>query len=139
MSDTITVYEKPTWSTCRKLVTAFREKGIDFERVNYFTDPLDEEKLKSILSKAGLRPYEVLRKRDKAFKENNVSENTSDEELFRLIVEHPTMLERPIVEYGNRAVLARPIDKALDLITWLCLTVTETGISRSRKTFLVAT
>ena len=72
--------------------------------------------MRGLLKKAGLKPFQVLRKRDKVYKENNLSETTPDAELFRLLVEFPTLLERPIVEFGDDAVLARPISKALDLI-----------------------
>ena len=84
--------------------------------MNYFTQPLDEQKLRSLLKKAGLKPIEVVRKRDKVYKESGLSEDTPDNELIRLILEHPSLLERPIVEVGNKAVLARPIDKALELV-----------------------
>ncbi|NNE65628.1 MAG: arsenate reductase [Pyrinomonadaceae bacterium] len=89
---------------------------MDYESVNYFTDPLDEKKLRQLLKKAGIGPFSVLRKRDKVFKENKLTEDTPDDELFRLLAEHPSLLERPIVEYGNKAVVARPIDKAIALV-----------------------
>ncbi|MDH3530286.1 MAG: arsenate reductase [Acidobacteriota bacterium] len=84
--------------------------------MNYFTSPLTEKKLRSLLKKAGLEPFQVLRKRDKVFKEKGLSEKTPADELIKLLVEFPTLLERPIVEYGEKAVLARPIGKAIDLV-----------------------
>lgn len=69
------------------------------------------------MKKAGLKPFQVLRKRDSVYKENNLSEETPDDELFRLLAENPTLLERPIVEFGNKAVLARPFQKAIELVS----------------------
>jgi arsenate reductase (glutaredoxin) len=94
----------------------FRENNIEFEQVNYFTDELTEEKLRELLKKADLMPFEVLRKGEKVYKESNISAETSPDEIIKLIVENPNLLQRPIVEIGDRAVLARPVEKAIDLI-----------------------
>lgn len=116
MSKKITVYEKPTWATCRNLAKLFRENNIDFEQVNYFTDALSEEKLRELLKKANLTPFDVLRKAEPVYKELKISEVTDSDALIKLIVENPSILQRPIVEVGTRAVLARPIENALELI-----------------------
>jgi arsenate reductase (glutaredoxin) len=99
------------------LAALFRENNIDFERVNYFNEPLTEDKLRELLKKANLAPFDVLRKGEKVFKESNLSKETSGDEIIRLIVENPSLLQRPIVEIGDRAVIARPIEKALELIS----------------------
>ncbi|MDZ7780778.1 MAG: arsenate reductase (glutaredoxin) [Gemmatimonadota bacterium] len=112
MSETITVYEKPTCTTCRKLVSLLREEGIDFERVNYMIDPLSRSTLERLLAKAELRPRDVLRKREKAYKELDLGDEThSDADILQAIVDHPELLQRPIVERGDRAVLARPVEE----------------------------
>ncbi len=98
------------------MANAFRENGVEFEQVNYFTQELSEDKLRDLLKKANLKPSQVLRKREKIYKELNLSEETDSDKLIKLIVENPTLLERPIVEVGDKAVLARPIEKALELI-----------------------
>lgn len=113
----ITVYEKPTCTTCRKLVTLFRDNGIDFDRVNYFIEPLSEAKLKGLLRKAGLKPYDVLRRAEPDFKALGITAETPDAEVIKAIVENPSILQRPIVEVGDKAVLARPVEKALELIS----------------------
>jgi arsenate reductase len=116
MSKRITVYEKPTCSTCRNLATLFRENGIDYNKVNYFIQPLTEDKLGDLIKKTGLRPFEVLRKGEAEFKELGLSSETPDGEIIAAIVKHPNLLQRPIVEVGDLAVLARPVEKALGLI-----------------------
>ncbi len=77
---------------------------------------MTEEILRGLLRKANLSPFEVLRKKEPLFKELNITEETPADEIIKLIIENPNLLQRPIVEVGNRAVLARPIEKALELI-----------------------
>ena len=88
-----------------------KEEGLDFERVNYFVDPLDEITLREILSKTGLSPRDVLRTRDRVYSELNLdSDDVSDDVLLAALVEHPSLLQRPIIVRGDSAVLGRPIE-----------------------------
>ena len=112
----ITVYEKPTWTTCRNLAKLFRENNIEFEQVNYFIEPLTEEKLSELLKKANLSAFDVVRKNEPVYKELNISQVKNEDELIKLIVENPSLLQRPIVEVGDRAVLARPVEKVSELL-----------------------
>ena len=113
----LTVYEKPTCTTCRNLFTLLTERGIDFERVNYHVDPLPESKLHELIAKTGGSAHDVLRKREPIYKELGLDQReVSDDELIELMAEHPQLLQRPIVERGDRAVLARPVEKALELL-----------------------
>jgi arsenate reductase len=95
----------------------FRENNIDYDRVNYFIEPLGAEKLRELLQKAGSRPFDVVRRGEAVYKELNLSKETPDGEIIRALVRHPSLLQRPIVEAGERAVLARPVERALELIT----------------------
>lgn len=115
-NENIIVYEKPTCTTCRNLAELLKENGIGYEKVNYYIDPLSEEKLRELLDKAGLEAFDVLRTKEPLFKRLNIRENTSSDEIIKLIIENPNLLQRPIVEVGEKAVLARPIEKALELI-----------------------
>jgi arsenate reductase (glutaredoxin) len=113
----LTVYEKPTCSTCRRLFDLLTERGVEFERVNYHVDPLPEEKIRSLLSKAGLRATDVLRRKEPAYDSLRLAErDASEDELIALMAEHPDLLQRPIVERGERAVLARPVERVLELL-----------------------
>jgi arsenate reductase len=94
----------------------FRENNIEFEQVNYFNEPLTEEKLRELLKKANLSPSDVLRKGDKVYKELNLSAETDSDTLIKLIVENPNLLQRPIVEVSDKAILARPVEKVLEII-----------------------
>lgn len=84
--------------------------------MNYFNEPLTEKKLRGLLKKAGLTPFDVLRKGEAAFKELGITPETPEDDIIRYIIANPSLLQRPIVEVGDRAVLARPVEKALDII-----------------------
>ena len=113
MSDEkVTVYEKPTCSTCKKLVEKLEEQGVDFEKVDYYDKPLTKKKLAELLKKANMKPKDVLRKRSKEYKELDfMNKSYTDDQILGYLIHNPDLLERPFVERGSRAVLARPIDK----------------------------
>ena len=113
----LTVYEKPTCTTCRKLGALLEERGIEFDRVNYHIDPLPEEKIRELLRKAGAGPREMLRKKEPEYKELGLdAPGVTDDQLIQAMVEHPQLLERPVVERGDRAVLARPPERVLEIL-----------------------
>jgi arsenate reductase len=113
----LTVYEKPTCTTCRNLAKLLEERGIDFERVNYHVEPLPEERIRELLGKAGLRPRDALRTKEPVYAQLALGErDLGDDELFALMAEHPQLLQRPIVELGDRAVLARPVERVEELL-----------------------
>jgi len=113
----LTVYEKRTCTTCRNLAELLAERGIDFDRVEYHVEGLPEDKLRDLLRKAGVGPRDVLRAREPLAQELDLVDNPpSDDELIRLMAEHPVLVQRPIVERGDRAVLARPVERVLDLL-----------------------
>jgi arsenate reductase len=111
----LTVYEKPTCTTCRKLAALLDERGIDFERVNYHVEPLPEEKLRELVAKAGVPARELLRAKEPRGKELRERE-APDAEVIAAMAADPVLLERPVVERGERAVLARPVERALEIL-----------------------
>lgn len=115
--ETITVYEQPTCTTCRSLVKLLQDHGVDFDRVDYMIDPIPTPKLKELLRKAKLKPRDVLRTKEAAYRELNLADTSvSDEQILAAIADHPELLQRPIVEKGDRAVLARPPEKVRDIL-----------------------
>ena len=85
--------------------------------MNYYTAPLSREKLRELLSKMKLAPRDLLRASEPIYRELNLGRRTlSDDEIIELLVEHPDLIQRPIVERGRRAVLGRPVENVRDLI-----------------------
>jgi arsenate reductase len=109
----LTVYEKPTCTTCRKLLKLLTDRGIEFERVNYMVEPLSSSQLRELLAKAGLRPREVIRMKEPGARGLQLED---DEAVLSALEARPELLQRPIVERGERAVLARPPERVLELL-----------------------
>jgi arsenate reductase len=117
MSDKITVYEKPTCTKCREADKLLREGGYDYEKVNYYIDPIGEAKLRELIGKMGITPRELLRTGEAVYRELELGKRElSDDELIRLMAENPDLVQRPIVERGSRAVLGRPTEKIKELL-----------------------
>jgi len=112
----LTVYEKPTCTTCRNLATLLTERGIDFDRVNYHVEPLPEEKLRELVAKGGVPAREWVRRKELGPLGLDPLDDASDDEVIALMAEHPQLLERPVVERGDRAVLARPVERVEELL-----------------------
>lgn len=112
----ITVYEKPTCTTCRKLNKLFEENGVDWTKVNYFIEPFTENKLTALLKKTGMKPFDVLRRAEPEFKLAGIDKHSPDKDVIAAMVKYPSIIQRPIVEVGEKAVLARPIELALTLL-----------------------
>jgi arsenate reductase len=113
----LVVYQKPTCTTCRRVHAALRESGIDFESVDYYTDPIPRAKLLELLRKMGMKPRELLRTNEAIYRKLRLAERTlTDAQIVDLLVEHPDLMQRPIVEKGSRAVLARPPERLREIL-----------------------
>lgn len=91
-------------------------KGIEFESVDYTkTGSLSATELKTLFSSAGLKAQDALRKNESAYQQHVAGRNLTDEQVIRVMAEHPELIQRPIVVRGSRAVLARPVEKLAEL------------------------
>ena len=114
---TLTVYEKRTCTTCKRLDELLTERRVDRERVEYHVEGISEERLHDLLSRGGLRPADVLRTREPLVAELGLDrELPDDDKLIALMVEHPVLIQRPLVDNGERVVLARPVERVLELL-----------------------
>ncbi len=113
----ITIYQKPTCTTCRQVHAALKESGVNFEAVNYYVDPIPRAKLRELLRKMGLSPRQLLRTKEVIYKKLRLGErDLTDDQIIDLMVEHPDLIQRPIVEKGARAILARPAERLKEIL-----------------------
>lgn len=115
--DPIVVYQKPTCSACRQVYTTLKDSGVDFDAVNYYVDPIPKAKLLDLITKMGIGPRELLRTKEPIYRELGLaSHDLDDDTIVEAMVAHPDLIQRPIVERGTRAVLARPAERLKDIL-----------------------
>lgn len=115
--DNFVVYIKPTCTTCKKALKKLTEKGIDHRSVNYYKDKLTKKKIGELIDKLDVEPEEIMRKRDKAYKELGLAKKQlTKSEIVDLLYDNPDLVQRPIIEKGQKAYLLRPVDKLDDIL-----------------------
>lgn len=100
----------------RQTLALLEENGVSPEIVLYLEKPPTKTALKKILKMLGLKPEQLLRKGEKVYKDNYKGKELSDTEWIDAMIQHPKLIERPIVINGDKAVIGRPPTNVLDLI-----------------------
>lgn len=112
MSHTITIYEKPTCSTCRNVKKAFDAHGIDFNAVNYIIEPLSKSVLTKMIAGLDVEAKALVRTNEEEYKALGVNvASMTNAQIVDLLVAHPAIMQRPVVEYNGKYILGRPVDK----------------------------
>lgn len=114
----LTIYEVSRCSTCQKLTALLDERGIEYDGVEYHETGLDEATIRDLLAKSGLRAADVLRAHEPLAAQLGLldGEGAGDDELIAAMAEHPKLMQRPIAVRGDRALLARPVERVLELL-----------------------
>lgn len=117
MTGKITVYERPTCSKCREMAKLLKDAGVDFEKINYYIEPLSATKIAELLKKMDLPARSLLRTSEAIYKELGLAKaDLSENELIALMAKHPDLMQRPIVVRGDKAVLGRPTENVQTLL-----------------------
>ncbi|OLB27149.1 MAG: arsenate reductase (glutaredoxin) [Nitrospirae bacterium 13_2_20CM_2_63_8] len=113
----MTVYQKPSCSTCRQVLTILREAKAKFETIDYTATPMSATTLRRLIKKLGVSPRDLLRTNEERYKKLELDKkDESDEELIKLMVVYPELIQRPIIEQGDRAILGRPPENVKTLL-----------------------
>jgi arsenate reductase len=113
----LTIYHKPTCSTCRQAIQVLKDTGQPYTAVNYYEKPFTKAQLKRLLKKARLQARDVLRTKEDLYKTLDLAKkNMSEDTLLDLMIKHPDLIQRPLVERGDRALLARPAETIKQLL-----------------------
>ena len=108
------IYHNPRCRKSREGVQYLTDKGVKFEIIEYLKDNLSKETIQILLNKLNITALDLIRKNEKIWKENYKDKNLSEKELIEILNREPKLIERPIIEIENLAVIARPkenIDK----------------------------
>ena len=117
MSDSPRIYHNPRCSKSRATLALLQQRGVEPEVVEYLKTPPDRETLTALLRQLGIGPRELLRKGEAEYRELNLSDPAlSDDALIAAMVEHPKLIERPIVVAGGQARVGRPPERVLEIL-----------------------
>ena len=110
------IYHNPRCSKSRATLALLEERGIEPEIVEYLKAPPTKQQLAALLKKLDMRAADLIRRNEKEWKESGKDASAGDDELIELMRKHPILIERPIVEIGDRARIGRPPERVLDLL-----------------------
>lgn len=111
-----TIYHNPRCSKSRATLTILQEEQKEpVEIIKYLDQKLTKKEIQNILSMLNITPIALVRKNESIWKENFKDKKLSDDEIVALLVEHPKLIERPIVVKDEQAVIGRPPEKVKDL------------------------
>ena len=113
----VLVYHNAACSKSRGALEILGERGVDTDVVEYLKAPPDRVTLERIVDTIADPPAELVRK-DQRFKDLGLDagDYTDRESVIALLLEHPELMQRPVVFRGERAVIARPSEKVLELL-----------------------
>ena len=115
MSEVI-IYHNNRCSKSRSALAILEEQGIPYKVRYYLQDPPSEQELKALLRKAGLKAIDIVRKSEPLYKEQYKDKDLSEAEWLKVLAANPILIERPIVINGDKAVVARPPERVMEII-----------------------
>ncbi len=111
------IYHNPRCSKSREALSILEDKNVDYEIINYILHPIEEKELATILKLLKSAASELIRKNDKLFKENYGSaRNLVEKDYIKILLENPSLMQRPIVVFNNKAIIGRPPELILKII-----------------------
>jgi len=114
---TVTIYHNPRCGKSRETLALLKEKGLEPVVIEYLKTPPTAEELDEILNKLDMAPRDLMRKKEAAFKENGLTDTSLDRRaLIAAMVDHPILIERPIVLANGKAALGRPPEAVLAIL-----------------------
>jgi len=114
----LTLYHNPRCSKSRGALELLEARGLTPSVVRYLETPLDAAQLERLLGKLGITARQLLRTGEDEYKDLNLAdESLSQAQLIAAIAAHPKLMERPILEAGEKAVIGRPPEKILEILS----------------------
>lgn len=112
----VKIYHNRMCSKSRQTLELLQQAGQEVEVVEYLKDTPSAGELRDVLAKLNMKPVQLLRKGEKVYKENFAGKDFSDEEWIRIMVQYPSLIERPIVVHGDKAAIGRPPENVLSIL-----------------------
>ncbi|AWI25031.1 arsenate reductase (glutaredoxin) [Flavobacterium pallidum] len=112
----IQVYHNPQCSKSRECLAILDGSAQEYEVVKYLNQTPDEQELKTLIKKLGIKPIELVRTKEALWKEKFETRKMTNAQIIKAMVKHPILMERPIVINGDKAIIGRPVERILDII-----------------------
>ena len=112
----IQIYHNSRCTKSRECLAFLEESGQEYEIVKYLKEVPNFDELKLIINKLNIKPIELVRRKEKIWIENFKDKTISDDEIIQVLISNPILIERPIVVNGEKAAIARPLEKAIAII-----------------------
>ena len=113
----LNIYHNPRCRKSREALEFLINNNINFEVINYLKDHLTEVKLSSLINKLKIKPIDLIRKNESIWKDNYKRKELSDNEILQILITNPKLIERPIIETNDVAIIARPIENLINFFT----------------------
>ena len=113
----VVILHNPRCTKSRQTLQLLQDQGVEPEVVEYLKEPPSKTRLKQILKMLGMKPRELMRRKEKEYKELGLDdESLSQEQLIDAMIETPKLIERPIVINGDKAAIGRPPESVLEIV-----------------------
>ena len=112
----IQIYHNSRCGKSRECLAFLEKSGQEYEIIKYLEDVPTFDELKEIIKKLGIKPIELVRRKEKIWTENFKDKPLSDDEIINAMISNPILIERPIVINGDKAIIARPLEKATAIL-----------------------
>ena len=117
MTETVTIYHNPRCSKSRAALELLQRHELDVTVIEYLKTPVDRTVLTGLLKMLDLTPRELMRRGEAPFRDLNLGNaELTDDQLIDAILEHPILIERPIVVYDQQAAIGRPLENIIDML-----------------------
>lgn len=110
------IYHNPRCSKSRQALELLNDSGKEFQVIEYFKDSPSKEELEEIIKLLEISPEQLIRKKEQIFIDQIKGKSFSDEEYIQMMINHPKLIERPIVVYKGKAAIGRPLENIQTLL-----------------------
>lgn len=110
------IYHNPRCRKSRETLALLRENGVEPTVVEYLKNPMGADAIKDLLGKLGIPALDLVRKGEAVYKEQFKGKDLSEAEWVTVLADHPKLMERPVVVAGDKAVIGRPPENAMELL-----------------------
>ena len=113
----IRIYHNPRCRKSREGLQLLEASGQEFDIVFYLKNPFSKEELTAVISKLGISPLELVRRNETIWKDHFRGKDLNDNQIIDAMVRYPKLVERPIVTKGSKAVIGRPSEHIIELLS----------------------